>query len=287
MTWPPFMASPPISGSSRPASAHARRNGLLAPEATHPRCCSSSMAAAIVPARSRAIAAWAPEVSDGRPRSARWRSAAAGAAGVSLSRRRCGGCARRSRLACSGSGISAGNIAIGGDSAGGGLSLATMLRLRDGGRALPGCAWLASPWVDLAMTGASMESKAAIDPADPSRISGRAGRGLSGRHQRRRSAGLAAPCRFVRPAALPGHRRLGRNAARRCGAHRRPAGRGRCLDPAGDLAGDDPCMAALGGKAHSRAKSHRLRRRLPAPAAVRLTLEDFRASAKFLLVCAF
>ncbi|TCR64243.1 acetyl esterase/lipase [Bosea sp. BK604] len=63
-----------------------------------------------------------------------------------------------------GLGIPAGSIAISGDSAGGGLSLATMLRLRDGGRALPGCAWLASPWVDLAMTGASMASKAAIDP---------------------------------------------------------------------------------------------------------------------------
>lgn len=63
-----------------------------------------------------------------------------------------------------GSGIPARHVAIGGDSAGGGLSLATMARLRDGGRALPGCAWLASPWVDLEMTGASMDSKAAIDP---------------------------------------------------------------------------------------------------------------------------
>ncbi len=61
-------------------------------------------------------------------------------------------------------GIPAGGIALGGDSAGGGLSLATMLRLRDGRRPLPGCAWLASPWVDLEMTGASMEQKAAIDP---------------------------------------------------------------------------------------------------------------------------
>lgn len=60
--------------------------------------------------------------------------------------------------------IPARRIAIGGDSAGGGLSLATMARLRDGNRPLPACAWLASPWVDLEMTGASMDSKAAIDP---------------------------------------------------------------------------------------------------------------------------
>lgn len=63
-----------------------------------------------------------------------------------------------------GLGIPARRIAIGGDSAGGGLSLAMMAQLRDSGRPLPGCAWLASPWVDLDVTGASMESKATIDP---------------------------------------------------------------------------------------------------------------------------
>jgi monoterpene epsilon-lactone hydrolase len=55
-------------------------------------------------------------------------------------------------------------IAIGGDSAGGGLSLAAMTRLRDAGTPLPGCAWLVSPWVDLQMTGASLMAKASVDP---------------------------------------------------------------------------------------------------------------------------
>lgn len=63
-----------------------------------------------------------------------------------------------------GQGSAARHIAIGGDSAGGGLSLAAMTRLRDAGRPLPGCAWLVSPWVDLAMTGASMDTKQAVDP---------------------------------------------------------------------------------------------------------------------------
>lgn len=63
-----------------------------------------------------------------------------------------------------GQGIAAGHVAIGGDSAGGGLSLAAMTRLRDTGRPLPGCAWLISPWVDLEMTGASMDTKDAVDP---------------------------------------------------------------------------------------------------------------------------
>lgn len=61
-------------------------------------------------------------------------------------------------------GVAPADIAVGGDSAGGGLSLALMVSLRDAGRPLPGCAWLVSPWVDLAMTGASMDTKDAVDP---------------------------------------------------------------------------------------------------------------------------
>ncbi len=61
-------------------------------------------------------------------------------------------------------GFAAQRIAIGGDSAGGGLTLACMLRLRDAGEALPGCAWLVSPWADLSMSGASMVDRDAVDP---------------------------------------------------------------------------------------------------------------------------
>ena len=62
------------------------------------------------------------------------------------------------------SGIAPARIALAGESAGGGLALATVLSLREAGLPLPGCLWLSSPWVDLALTGASMESKAAVDP---------------------------------------------------------------------------------------------------------------------------
>lgn len=51
-------------------------------------------------------------------------------------------------------GVSADNIAVAGDSAGGGLALALMLRLRSGGHALPACGVCLSPWVDL--TGADV-----------------------------------------------------------------------------------------------------------------------------------
>jgi monoterpene epsilon-lactone hydrolase len=62
------------------------------------------------------------------------------------------------------SGIEARNIAVAGDSAGGGLTIATLVSLRDAGLALPRCAWCISPWVDLEMTGASIDGKAAADP---------------------------------------------------------------------------------------------------------------------------
>jgi acetyl esterase/lipase len=61
-------------------------------------------------------------------------------------------------------GFAPSRIAIGGDSAGGGLAIATMISLRDAGMALPACGWCISPWVDLAMTGESMTTKAATDP---------------------------------------------------------------------------------------------------------------------------
>jgi monoterpene epsilon-lactone hydrolase len=63
-----------------------------------------------------------------------------------------------------GEGYAADSIAVGGDSAGGGLTLAMLVRLREAGRPLPACAWLVSPWVDLEMTGASIDSKDAEDP---------------------------------------------------------------------------------------------------------------------------
>ncbi len=50
------------------------------------------------------------------------------------------------------SGIAAGHIAVGGDSAGGGLTVALINRLRDAGEPIPGCAWLISPWTDHAHT---------------------------------------------------------------------------------------------------------------------------------------
>ncbi len=54
-------------------------------------------------------------------------------------------------------GIAARNIAVGGDSAGGNLTITLINRLRAAGEEQPACAWLASPWTDLTMTGASLD----------------------------------------------------------------------------------------------------------------------------------
>lgn len=50
-----------------------------------------------------------------------------------------------------------GRVAIAGDSAGGGLTIATLIALRDRGLPLPRCGVCFSPWVDLEGTGASMD----------------------------------------------------------------------------------------------------------------------------------
>jgi monoterpene epsilon-lactone hydrolase len=55
-------------------------------------------------------------------------------------------------------------IVIAGDSAGGGLAVATMLAAREQGLPLPAGAALISPWVDLAGTGATLDTHGDRDP---------------------------------------------------------------------------------------------------------------------------
>jgi acetyl esterase/lipase len=61
-------------------------------------------------------------------------------------------------------GIAPQRIALCGESAGGGLALAVLISLRDAGLPLPACAWLSSPWTDLAQSGETMATKDAVDP---------------------------------------------------------------------------------------------------------------------------
>ena len=62
-----------------------------------------------------------------------------------------------------GEGIPASSIVISGDSAGGGLTVATLVAARDAGLAQPAAAVLFSPWTDLEGVGASMDANVGVD----------------------------------------------------------------------------------------------------------------------------
>jgi epsilon-lactone hydrolase len=61
-------------------------------------------------------------------------------------------------------GVLAKSIVVAGDSAGGGLTLATLLALRDGGDDLPAAGICISPVTDLAKEGESMRTRVELDP---------------------------------------------------------------------------------------------------------------------------
>lgn len=63
-----------------------------------------------------------------------------------------------------GQGCDPSRASIAGDSAGGGLTVATLVAARDAGDPLPGAAVCLSPWVDLEGTGESMTTRAEEDP---------------------------------------------------------------------------------------------------------------------------
>jgi monoterpene epsilon-lactone hydrolase len=61
-------------------------------------------------------------------------------------------------------------VAIAGDSAGGGLAVATLVALRDAGDPLPGAGVCISPWTDLTLASETMRTKEAADPVVTRRI---------------------------------------------------------------------------------------------------------------------
>jgi acetyl esterase/lipase len=62
-------------------------------------------------------------------------------------------------------GLAPSQIALVGESAGGGLVIAALVRLAAAGLPQPACAAVMSPWVDLTLTSPTLETKASADPA--------------------------------------------------------------------------------------------------------------------------
>jgi monoterpene epsilon-lactone hydrolase len=63
-----------------------------------------------------------------------------------------------------GNGVAPTDIAFAGESAGGGLVIATLVNARDHGLPLPAAAFVMSPYVDLTLAGPTMETKRDVDP---------------------------------------------------------------------------------------------------------------------------
>ena len=61
-------------------------------------------------------------------------------------------------------GVAPSDIAFAGESAGGGLAIATLVNARDHGLPLPAAAFVMSPYADLTLAGTSMETRRDLDP---------------------------------------------------------------------------------------------------------------------------
>jgi acetyl esterase/lipase len=92
------------------------------------------------------------------------------------------------------------DIIFAGESAGGGLSVATLVNARDHGLPLPAAAYVMSPYVDLTLTGATMRTRREADPLlSPDALRARVGDYTSGQDA---ALGLISPV-FADLSGLP------------------------------------------------------------------------------------
>lgn len=126
-----------------------------------------------------------------------------------------------------GQGIRPAHLVLAGDSAGGGLSVSTLLALRDAGEPLPCGAALMSPWTDLAATGESVTTRADADPwLSPERLGPGAAAYLAGANPRNPLASpLYGDLRGLPPLAIHvGNDEVIRDDSTRLAARARAAG---------------------------------------------------------------
>jgi monoterpene epsilon-lactone hydrolase len=92
------------------------------------------------------------------------------------------------------------DIAFAGESAGGGLAIATLVNARDHGLPLPAAAFVMSPYADLTLSGATMQTKREADPLlSPEALRARVGDYTAGRDA---ALGLISPI-FADLSGLP------------------------------------------------------------------------------------
>jgi acetyl esterase/lipase len=92
------------------------------------------------------------------------------------------------------------DIAFAGESAGGGLAIATLVNARDHGLPLPAAAFVMSPYVDLTLAGATMQTKHEADPLlSPEALRARVGDYTAGQDA---ALGLISPL-FAEQSGLP------------------------------------------------------------------------------------
>ena len=145
-----------------------------------------------------------------------------------------------------GQGIAARDIAVGGDSAGGNLTVVLMNYLRDAGEELPGCAWLVSPWTDLALTGSTLTTKEAVDPIIHEGylrelVEAYVPKGMDPKDPR--LSPLYANLSGLPPVLIAG--RVGRDSAHRRDSTRSGGRLSRRAGDAGSLAAHDPRVAGV------------------------------------------
>src|SRR5947199_1092588 len=97
-------------------------------------------------------------------------------------------------------GVAASDIAFAGESAGGWLAVATLVNARDHGLPLPAAAYVMSPYADLTLAGATMQTKRAADPLlSPEALQARVGDYTAGQDA---ALGLISPI-FADLSGLP------------------------------------------------------------------------------------
>jgi acetyl esterase/lipase len=136
-------------------------------------------------------------------------------------------------------------IAVAGDSAGGGLAVALLVRLKELGMQQPACALLLSPWVDMTVTADSYSRNALRDPVLNREIMQFLAEQLPWKAAARNASRIAGFRRSERHRASHDLRGGHGGLAGRCDRTHPHGGSHRCECAAGDLAEDVPPLAHL------------------------------------------